>query len=167
MRMNKLGINRVWGIIIALGILITAFTLFNLLTYLRMDRQIKELEQTAMVYNANYKVYLETSETLRNYNKQISERAYELEELERMMKNIAVNYQKNGSKIIFSGMVDPEQFSIILNYISDTKTLKINKLDTQSQAELPLLIGESDTPNMYIKEMEIELIQIDDKVLEG
>jgi thioredoxin-related protein len=167
MRMNQLGINRIWGIIIALVILITAFVLFNLLTYLKMDRQLRELEQTAMTYNTNYRIYHETSENLRDYHKQISGKTYELEELEIMMKNIAVNYQKNGSKIIFSGLVDPEQFSIILNYISDTKTLKINKLDTQSQAELPLLIGESDTPKMYIKEMEIELIQIDDKVLEG
>ncbi len=165
--MNKLGINRIWGIIIALGILITCFILFNLLTYLEMDRQIKELEQVALTYNTNYRIYLETFNTLRNYNEKISQRAYELDELERMMKNIALDYQKTGRKIIFSGVVNPEKFSIILNYIADAKTLKINKLDTQSQTELPLLIGESETPDMYIREMEIELIQIDDKILEG
>ncbi|MEA1883478.1 MAG: hypothetical protein U9N62_03035 [Thermotogota bacterium] len=165
--MNKIGVNRIWGIIIALVILITAFVLFNLLTYLKMDRQIKDLEQTAMTYNTNYKIFLEASGNLRDYNKQVSEKAYEMEELEKMMKMIVLNYRKNGSKIIFTGAVNPEQFSNILNYISNAKTLKINKLDAQSQAELPLLIGESDTPDMYIKELEIELIQINDKILEG
>jgi len=165
--MNKIGISRIWGIIIALGILITAFILFNVMTYLKMDRQIQELEQIAMTYNTNYKIYLETSGNLRNYNKQISQKAYELDELERIMQNIAMNFQKTDSKITFSGIVNPEKFSIILNYISDSKTLKINKLDTKSQAELPLLIGENEIPDIYIKEMEIELIQVNDKILEG
>src|SRR6056297_1074426 len=105
MGMNKIGIHRVWGIVIALLIMITAFILFNVMTYLKMDRQIQELEQIAMTYNTNYKIYLETSGNLRNYNKQISQKAYELDELERIMQNIAMNFQKTDSKITFSGIV--------------------------------------------------------------
>lgn len=165
--MNKIGIHRVWGIVIALLIMITAFILFNLLTYLKMDKQIKELEQVAMTYNGNYQVFLQTSATLRGYNEKISQRAYELNELERLMQSVALAYRISENTISFSGIVNLENFSAILNFLSDAKTLKINKLDTQSQSELPLLIGESETPDMYIKEMEIELIQIDDKILEG
>lgn len=166
-RVNKIGINRNWGIIIALGTLITAFILFNLLTYLNMGRQNKELGQIAMTYNTNYRIYMENSKDLRNYNGKISQRSYEFEELEKLMKKNDLDYRKDGTKITFSGIVNPESFSNILNYISDAKILKINKLDTKSQTELPLLIGESDIPDMFIQEMEIELIQIDDKILEG
>lgn len=165
--MRKIGIHRLWGILIALAVMITAFILFNLLTYLRMDKQIKELEQVALQYNSNYGVYLSTSNTLRGYNTRISEKANELNELEKLMQSIALKYRKEGNKITFSGIVKPERFSQILNYLSDAKTLKINKLSTQSQSELPLLIGESDIPDMYIQEMEIEIIQINEKILEG
>ncbi len=165
--MRKIGIHRLWGILIALAVMITAFILFNLLTYLRMDKQIKELEQVALQYNSNYSVYLSTSNTLRGYNNKISEKSNEMNELEKLMQSIALRYRKEGNKITFSGIVNPERFSQILNYLSDAKTLKINKLSTQSQSELPLLIGESDIPDMYIQEMEIEIIQINEKILEG
>ncbi|HRW35500.1 MAG TPA: hypothetical protein P5107_10640 [Thermotogota bacterium] len=167
MKMRKIGIHRLWGILIALAIMITAFILFNLMTYLKMDKQVKELEQVAQQYNSNYKVYLSTSNTLRGYNTKISERANELNELEKLMQSTALNYRKEGNKIIFSGIVNPGRFSQILNYLSDAKTLKINKLSTQSQSELPLLIGDSEIPDMLIQEMEIEIIQINEKILEG
>jgi len=167
MGMNKIGINRVYGIIIALGILIAAFILFNLMTYLKMDKQIKELEQTATIYNGNYQVYLQTSGTLRDYNEKISMNSAELMELEKLMKSVALTYRKTENKVTFSGIVNPEKFSKILNFLSEAKTLKINTLNVQSQSELPLLMGESEMPDMYINEMEIELIQIDERILEG
>lgn len=165
--MGKIGMNRIWGIIIALSIFFAAFILFNLLTYLTMNKDINELSQIAMSYNTNYRLYLETSANLRNYNEKIEQRAYELVELENLMIDIDLNYSKTETKINFSGIIDPEKFSKLLNFVSNANTLKINKMDTESQTELPLLIGQSETPDVYVKEMEIELIQIDDKILEG
>jgi len=165
--MNKLGINRVWGIIIATAVFLSAFIFFNVLSYIQMDKEIQELEITSMNYNNNYQIFLQTSNNLRDYNEKIEQSTYELRELEELMKRHSLNYTKDGRRLLFSGKLSLDKFSDLLNYLSGSKTLKIIKLDTSSEAELPLLIGESDIPDMYIRDMEIELISINDKILGG
>src|SRR6056297_3569440 len=100
MGMRKIGIHRIWGILIALAILITAFILFNLMTYLNMDKQIRELAQVSQSYNGNYQLFLQTSSTLRNYNKKISEKSYGLNELEKLMQTNVLDYRKTGNKLV-------------------------------------------------------------------
>ena len=165
--MNKLGIKRLYGILLALAVVVAAFVLFNVLPYIQMNEDLYKLEGAAQRYDNDYNMFLQRNREIKKYKEFIDANADEFEELKAIMRRNSLNYSERGEKLSFTGIISLDKLSDILNYLSGTKGLKFNQLNFKSQTELPLLIGEGEVPEVFISRMEIERVKIDEQVLGG
>ena len=165
--MNKLGIKRLYGILLSLAVVIAAFVIFNVLPYIQMNEDLYELEAASQRYDNDYNMYLQRNRELKDYNEMIEKNDDEIEMLKSLFRENSLNFVDKENSIKFSGNIALDKLSKILNYLAITKDLKVNTLNIKSQAELPLLIGEKTSPEVYINLMEIEQIKISEQILGG
>jgi hypothetical protein len=165
--MNKLGIKRLYGILLALAVVIAAFVIFNVLPYIEMNDDLYKLEAIAQRYDNDYNMFLQRNRELKKYKELIELNASEFQALKDMLRRNSINFSEKANTISFAGSIGLDKLSDVLNFLSITKGLKVNTLEFKSQSELPLLIGEGEVPDVYINRMEIEQIKINDQVLGG
>ncbi len=165
--MNKLGIKRLYGILLALAVVIAAFVIFNVLPYIEMNDDLYKLEAIAQRYDNDYNMFLQRNRELKKYKELIELNASEFQALKDMLRRNSINFSEKANTVSFAGSIGLDKLSDVLNFLSITKGLKVNTLEFKSQSELPLLIGEGEVPDVYINRMEIEQIKINDQVLGG
>ncbi|HOO32741.1 MAG TPA: hypothetical protein PK466_10355 [Thermotogota bacterium] len=165
--MNKLGIKRLFGILLALTVVIAAFVVFNVLPYIQMNDDLYRLESNAQRYDNDYNMFLQRNREIEKYKTLIQANVNELQTLKELMRKNGLSFVDQENSISFSGVIALDKLSSVLNYLSVTKELKVNTLDFKSQTELPLLIGEGVSPEIYINRMEIERIRVNEQVLGG
>lgn len=160
-----MAIKRMISILIALGVFTAAVIFFAVLPTLEFQKDREELTAIADQYESTYQLNQTELSKYGRYAKLIDTGKTELQQLDTVFRNNRLLPDWKGNILTFTGNVDVKTFAEILSFFQNTYTLEITKLTASNLEKMPIQIREAKTSAIDILQMEIKMMQYNEKLL--
>ncbi|HNW47292.1 MAG TPA: hypothetical protein PLB79_02290 [Thermotogota bacterium] len=156
--------NRIFGILIAIGIFIASIIFFAILPTLEFRKQKEALTLIAQVYEQTWRQHENESNQYTQYARLIDSQSNEFDQLVAVLRNYNLKPTLSGKSLTVSGKVSAQAFSELLSAFGNAYTLEINRFNASNSEKMPIQISESKMTTFDIRNLEVKSIQYNEKL---
>ncbi|HPE67808.1 MAG TPA: hypothetical protein P5560_00450 [Thermotogota bacterium] len=159
--MKMLSIQRLFGILIALGVFVAGVVLLDLLPFLKFQEESNALREAAQIYETTYRT-LELEKTkYAQYSALEQKSAEEFDGLQAIFRQAGAPLEPHGDSFVFSGWVDGNTLARVLNFLGGCSTLVLESFSFESQSPLPIMIGKAESFPVRVDLFQVKRVPYD------
>jgi len=160
-----MGVNRILGWIIAIAACAVGVVFLNILPFLEYSEDIKNLREKAFDFEKTYGIYQQNLASLFGYSKTLQPNETQMQEVSDYFASRGYEFVAANGAYNFSGKVDTETFSSLINRLGERNLIEVTVLNSKSEKDLPILVGEGLETKVDIKKLELKIIDFNKALL--